>query len=258
MHITWGQATDTGLVRKQNEDAVFTLYMRGDGAAARPNFGIFIVVDGMGDKHEALIASQIAVQTISQVLLDSLFNPIFETGKHPPINYAITSAIQEANARVLKEASFGGATATAAVIVSDDLHIGHVGDTAAIIVKQDSVVQLTQIHDFINKLIELGEITWEDVDKRHVKNVIYRAVGQREDLDIDIIQAKLIPNSYLMLCSDGLTMKRNYNYWKMPSEMKAIILNTPDPQQACDKLIAFANAEGGIDNTSVIVIKVSE
>jgi protein phosphatase len=258
MHITWGQATDTGLVREQNEDAVFSLYMRGEGTAARHDFGIFIVVDGMGDKHEALLASQITVQTTSRVLLDSLFNPIFETGKHPPINYAITSAIQEANARVLKEASFGGATVTAAVIVNDDLYIGHAGDTAAIIVTQEEVVQLTQIHDLINRLIELGHITPEDVDNHHVKNVIYRALGQSENLEVDIIQTKLVPNSYLILCSDGLTWKRSYNYWKMPSEMKTIILNTPDPQQVCDQLIEFANAKGGIDNTSIIVIKVSE
>ena len=249
MHITWGQATDTGLVRKQNEDAVFSFYVRGNGAAARPDFGIFVVARGFGGPNIGTKASQIVTQTIVEDLLNSLFKSTVAANTHPNIEEALKLGFQAANNRILKESDYGiGAVLTSAVVFGDSAYIGHVGDSAAIVVTQDGVKKLTWTHRLFRPLIP----EWE------TKRILYRALGQSDELEVDTISLKLIPNSCLVLLTDGLLPYSDSNEVQISDDTKNIIMNAAHPQQACDQLIALANERGGEDNASVIVIKVSE
>lgn len=249
MHITWGQATDTGLVRKQNEDAVFSLYVRGDGAAARPDFGVFAVARGLGGPNIGAKASQIVTQTIAEDLLNPLFKSTATANTRPNIEEALRSAFQAANIRILKEPDYGiGAAVTSAVVFGDSAYIGQVGDTGAILVIQDQVKQLTLTH----RLPKLLMSEWE------TRKILYRAFGQSDELEVDTVSLKLIPASWLVLFSDGLLPFKDYNEPQISTEAKNLIMNADNPQQACDQLIALANERGGEDNASVIVIKVSE
>jgi len=257
MHITWGQATDTGLVREQNEDAVFSLYVRSDGAAARPDFGIFIVADGWDSSHTNIKASQTAIWIISQALLDSILKPLLETETYPPVTDAIISAFHLANSRLSQEEEVNSTTITAVIIVGDTAYICHAGDTAVALCSHDEVRQLTDVHRIASKLVQLGHITWEQFyDYPNTGNILYRSLGMGEKLEVDATSLKLTPNSWLVLFSDGLVPQ--FDYEAILPEIKKCVEDTPDPQQACDQLIALANERGGEDNTSVIVIKVSE
>ncbi len=264
MQITWGQATDTGLVRKQNEDAVFSLYMRGDGAAALPNFGIFIVADGMGESSAGAKAAKIAVQTIAESLLNTLFKSTDVVHPALKMEEAIVSAFHAANIGIMKEFNNSsgrgaGSAVTALIVIGDDIYIGHLGDTIAVAISSDDVKQLTRIHRVLvpRRFITNYDSATQEPENEMV-NALYRALGQTEDLEVDTVSLKLIPNSWLVLVSDGLLPYSDSNEVQIADEVKNTIIKAADPQQACDQLIALANKRSGEDNASVIVIKVSQ
>jgi serine/threonine protein phosphatase PrpC len=109
---------------------------------------------------------------------------------------------------------------------------------------------LTQDHSFVNRLIELGELSREEAAIHPQRHVLYRAVGQGDALDIDTYQQQLPPGSRLLLCSDGLS-------GQIPEEeIGKIIAAAATPQQACQRLVETANRAGGPDNITALVIEV--
>jgi protein phosphatase len=110
--------------------------------------------------------------------------------------------------------------------------------------------QITRDHSLVQRLIELDQLTPEEAAQHPQKNVLYRAVGQSDNLEVDAVTRRLPPDSYLLLCSDGL--------WNMvpESQILDITLNATTPQHACDRLIAAANEHGGSDNISAILLKI--
>jgi PPM family protein phosphatase len=269
MHITWGQATDKAY-KQTNQDAVFSLYVCGDGAVTLPEIGIFIVADGMGESSAGAKAAKIAVQTIAESLLNTLFKSTDVVHPQLKMEEAIVSAFHAANMSIMKEfnhssSPWAGAVVTAAIVTGDDMYIGHIGDTVAVLVTADDCKQLTRIHrmrtkPYLTVHIELPEHR----DESKMVNVLYRALGQSDLLDIDTVALKPTPNSWLLLLSDGLlpySDPKPYSYStevQISDKVKNIIMKADNPQQACDQLIALANERGGEDNASVIVIKVSE
>jgi serine/threonine protein phosphatase PrpC len=128
-------------------------------------------------------------------------------------------------------------------------YIAHVGDSRAYMITDDGIEQITRDHSLVQRLIELDQLTPEEAPDHPQRNVLYRALGQSDTLDVDAITRRLGPNARLLLCSDGL--------WNMVSEdaIQAVLAQNPQPQKACEELVQMANDRGGPDNISMIIVQ---
>jgi len=251
-YITFGQSSDIGLVRSNNQDAAMSFFFTSATADDRPDFGIFIVADGMGGHHDGEKASAIAVKTVTTHLTQNVYLPILSGNTDvPPISEVMVSAVQKANNEIIKHVPEGGTTVTAVGVLGDLAYIAHVGDSRAYLITKDNIEQITRDHSLVQRLIELDQITQDEVHDHPQKNVLYRALGQNDSVEVDISTRRLPPNSRILICSDGL--------WGLITEkdLFEIAMNNTDPQQACEKLVALANTNGGTDNITAIILKIS-
>jgi len=252
--VSFGIASHVGMIRTNNQDAGQAMFVTGESSEEHPDFGLFVVADGMGGHQEGEKASAITARTITSDIIKTIYLPMFsgdEDVERIPITEALVSAVQKANNEVIKHVPEGGTTATIVTIIGDLAHFAHVGDSRAYLMTKNGVDQITRDHSLVQRLIELDQLTPEEAEDHPQKNVLYRALGQNETLEVDAMTRRLPANSRLLICSDGL--------WGLVEErdIYEITMNTPDPQQACEKLIAKANAKGGIDNITAIVVKIS-
>lgn len=255
-HIIFGHSTDVGMVRTNNQDAVLTFFASQSNANGIPDFGFFVVADGMGGHHDGEKASAIATQVLAEQITRHIYLPMLvpDTGNgssSPPISEVLINSVKASNDLVVKLVPDGGTTITAVTIVGDIAHFVHVGDSRAyLLTNEHGLEQITRDHSLVQRLIELDQLTPDEAAQHPQKNVLYRAIGQSDHLEVDTITRRLPANSYLLLCSDGL--------WNtVPEEIiTEIVLNSPAPQEACDRLVAAANEHGGTDNISAIVLQV--
>jgi serine/threonine protein phosphatase PrpC len=253
-HLAFGQASDVGLVRTNNQDSALSFYFTSDSIEDFPDFGFFIVADGMGGHHDGEKASALTTRILATKINNDIYMPILTDAgdtERVPTSEALVNAVKQANEEVLRLVPEGGTTVTAAVVIGDLAHIVHVGDSRAYLMTKDGIEQVTRDHSLVQRLIELDQLTKEEADVHPQKNVLYRALGQNETLEVDSSTRRLPPNSRLLICSDGL--------WGQTEERELyeVAMNNPDPQQACDKLVALANTRGGIDNITAILLKIS-
>mgnify|MGYP000895637822 CR=1 FL=1 len=252
-HLSFGQATDVGMVRTNNQDSVLSFMSTSRSSAQRPDFGLFLVADGMGGHHDGEKASALTANTVAAYIMNHVFLPMFngdDDADRMPITEAMISAVQKANSDIIIKVPDGGTTLTAVAVIGDLAYVAHVGDSRVYLVTKDGIEQITRDHSLVQRLIELDQLTREEANVHPQKNVLYRALGQSETLEVDAHTRRLPPNSRLMICSDGL--------WNMLSEYEIteIITKHPSPQEACDKLVALANAHGGTDNITAIVLRI--
>ena len=251
-HLVFGQTTDVGMVRSNNQDAVMSFFATSRSVEDRPDFGLFIVADGMGGHHDGEKASAITSRVVATEITNRVYMPLFNDisdADRPPITEALIDAVQKANTKVLSDVPEGGTTLTAVAIISDLAHVVHVGDSRVYLITKDNIEQITRDHSLVQRLIELDHITREEADGHPQKNVLYRAIGQSENLEVDTLTRRLPPNSRLMLCSDGLWGQVHED------EIQTIVMENT-PQDACDKLVALANTRGGMDNITTVILKV--
>lgn len=253
-HLSFGQSTDVGLVRTNNQDASLALFFTSRSAEENADFGLFVVADGMGGHRDGEKASAIATRVVASNVTSNIYLPILSgvnSSDRPPISEALMTAVQKANQEVIRHVEEGGTTVTATAIIGDLAYIAHVGDSRAYLLTKDGLEQITRDHSLVQRLIELDQIDKTEAAEHPQRNVLYRALGQNETLEVDTLTRRLPPNSRLLLCTDGL--------WNCVEErdIYEIAMNAPDPQQACDKLVAMANAKGGSDNVTVILLRIS-
>lgn len=250
-HLTFGQATDVGLVRSNNQDSVYSFFSTTRSVNERPDFGLFLVADGMGGHHDGEKASALTASTVALQVITSIFTPMLagDTENQVPITEALITAIDKANVEVLRHVPDGGTTLTSAVIIGDLAYIAHVGDSRMYLLTKDSIEQLTRDHSLVQRLIELDQLTPAEALEHPNKNMLYRALGQNESVEVDTLTRRLPPKSRLLLCSDGL--------WNQVEEQQIveIVKQTPNPQEACNKLISLANKHGGADNVTVVLLQ---
>ncbi len=251
-----GVAKDVGLQRKNNEDSLFSLATIIDSNESSTAFGIFIVADGMGGHNNGEIASDLAVRTVSDYLVNNLFPAIFSPSPFAPeksLQEIFSNAFAQSNEKIINHSNGGGTTLTAVLTIGTQISIAHLGDSRAYSLAKDGKIEaLTQDHSYVNQLIEMGQITEEEAKTHPHKSTLYKALGQKNNPEPDIINAIFPDAGYLMICSDGL--------WGVLSDesMVAIVFKAPSPQQACQDLVDAANAAGGPDNIAVILVKLSE
>ena len=248
-----GCGQSVGKQRDQNEDALFTLTSNLASDTTDNSFGLFIIADGMGGHQHGEVASGIAIRSVANQVIRKLYIPLYGFDHQLPdesLQEVLLSSVMEAHRVILKEATGGGTTLTAALVVGNQLMISHVGDSRAYAIYPDGRFQtITRDHSLVKRLEELGQITSAEAAIHPQRNVLYRALGQGEPFEPDVITFPFPHKGHLMLCSDGL--------WGVitEKEMLDIIQSSPTPQEACHSMVKAANRAGGPDNISVILIR---
>ncbi len=249
-----GWCTDVGRVRDHNEDALFVLSGEQEASNAAPPFGLFMLADGMGGHQSGEIASVLALRVAASFLLSRVYIPLVDVAERgadqPSLTDVVREAISQANRVVTRDYPGSGSTLTCAMILGDRLFMGHVGDSRAYMLRVSQPARLlTKDHSLVNRLMEMGQLTEEEAAVHPQRNVLYRAIGQGATLEIDVFTYALEPGDRLLLCSDGL--------WGAVDEAEIwrLVQDAPTPQHACVQLVAAANAAGGNDNISVVLIE---
>ena len=250
--LTYGIASHVGMVRANNEDACFGLQWQSLTIENRPGFGLFVVADGMGGHLDGERAAGIAVQTLAAEMLGRVHAPLLRESKasdNPAIVDALVSAAECANLAVVKHVPGGGTTLSAVAIVGNIAYVAHVGDSRVYLLQGGAIEQLTTDHTLVQRLIQMKELTPEQAQHYPQKNVLYRAIGQNEELKVERLIRKLPPGARLVICTDGL--------WDTVAdeEIRHAAGLAQTPQAACDELIRMANARGGSDNITVVVVE---
>lgn len=253
IHLIAGSALDQGQRRENNEDSLLCFNgTLGAGDLAIP-FGVYVVADGMGGHRSGEIASETAVRALGHYLMQRLYKPLFGPDPQPAdesLREIMEGAVNEAHRAVKRAAPGGGCTLTAALVVGTQLVIAHLGDSRAYMVHRDGrMEQLTKDHTLVKRLQEMGQLTESEAADHPQKSVLYRALGQGDVVQADFFTGSLSPNSFLLLCSDGL--------WGFVEEddIQTIINATTSPYLACLHLIEAANAAGGADNIAVVLAR---
>jgi serine/threonine protein phosphatase PrpC len=249
--------TDQGRVRKNNQDSVYAGTIKLHGSTAR----LALVADGMGGAKAGEQASRIASE-VTQAQLQRNTD-----GQAPPDDSAwqdlLRSAARVANRRVYEESRADterkgmGTTLTIALIVGERLHVASVGDSRAYLLNAGGVTadgatttQLTSDHSLVARLVDIGQITPEQARTHPQRNLLYRSIGTDPSVEVDTLSEQLEPGDVVLLCSDGLV-----NHVR-DEEIAMIALEQPDPDRACEQLVALANERGGRDNISVVIVRV--
>jgi PPM family protein phosphatase len=288
LKLTAADKTDVGKQRDQNEDCA---YKRVE-SSEEGDRGLFIVADGMGGYKAGEVASRLAVETISKAL-DSFFKPLPDqptiqldtasldktvkqslTSEEQPVTQKtrkltetvvvtaveeqLKAAIQQANKAILRHgeqqsAARGlGSTVTVALIQNDQAYIANVGDSRTYLLRDQQLKPITRDHSLVARLVESKQIEPEDVYTHPQRNLIYRSLGAgHKSIEVDIFHQTLQKGDVLLLCSDGL--------WEMvrQQDLLKVLSKQGSPQKTCETLIDMANANGGEDNITAVVVHVS-
>lgn len=232
---------DKGIIRNSNQDAFIA-------GKLSENITFAIVCDGMGGANAGEIASQTAVKTISEYIINSYRRKITIRDFLKILKNALVSANITIYDMASKDEKLKGmgTTAVVAVVKGNEVAIAHVGDSRIYLIN-DEMTQLTRDHSVVQTLIESGEITAEDAALHPRKNVITRALGVEADVTVDTAELVLQDNETLLLCTDGLT-----NFVTVEDILKTFKEN--DISLVPDKLIELANEGGGGDNITAVTV----
>jgi protein phosphatase len=258
-----GYGTDVGKQRDHNEDYVSKFSLGLEQIPGTPEVGLYIVADGMGGHQAGEKASE---SVIKDVVINRIQEQLQKLMAVPKLKRAtiklddvltpgeiLREAIEQANRVLLKarDASQGhdrGTTITAALVIGETCAVANVGDSRTYLLRANKLEQITQDHSLVAGLVASNMIQPSEVRSHPQRNQIYRTLGDKPKIEVDIFQRVLEAGDQLLLCSDGL--------WEMVLDdaIAKILQNARTPQFACDRLIEAANAAGGEDNISVIVV----
>ncbi|WP_139651628.1 Stp1/IreP family PP2C-type Ser/Thr phosphatase [Raoultibacter phocaeensis] len=230
---TFGSRTDIGCVRDHNEDSL---------VVTPP---LFAVADGMGGHAAGEVASEIAVNTLAEYAPDHADSE------------ALGFAVVEANRAVIRGVQEGigregmGCTMTAAILEGERLVLAQVGDSRAYLLHNANLQQLTRDHSLMADMIEAGQLTAEEARYHPNRSVITRALGSDPHMAADLYELNVEAGDRLLICSDGLTTMLQ------DDTIKEILMRVKDPQRCASTLVSEANAAGGYDNTTTIVVDVT-
>ncbi|MDD5328538.1 MAG: Stp1/IreP family PP2C-type Ser/Thr phosphatase [Sulfuricella sp.] len=237
--LEFAGATDAGMVRKFNEDSI----------AIDREIGAMILADGMGGYLAGDVASAMAASVAAEVVKTGL------AGATP--GQVAKEAAEKANRAVLKMAQKNsqyqgmGTTLTLALFHDDRIAVAHVGDSRLYRLRYDRLEQLTLDHSLLRDQVEAGVIDAEQAWGSHNRNLLTRALGKKEAVEVDLREDDVLPGDIYLLCSDGLNnMVEDADIQLALCELKA---NLP---LAARLLVQMANDNGGHDNVSVVLARV--
>lgn len=237
--------TDCGKVRSHNEDSVIIVKNMKDEY-------LMAVADGMGGHSAGEIASSITISYISKHFKDTFMS----LTKQEAIDW-LKETVKEINSLIFRyaadhpESKGMGTTLVVALVTKEYILIGNIGDSSGFVMKDDSLHKVTYDHTLVNLLVTAGELTEEEAVNHPKKNVLMRALGANDPIDIDIFDCDM-EISDILLSSDGLTnMLDNKNIEK-------VLLSDLLIEDKVIKLINKANNRGGTDNISVAYLNLKE
>ena len=235
--------TDIGKVRSANEDS-FDFGTFDDGAAWA------VVCDGMGGVRGGQLASSLATEMVGDKIR-KCYNKLMPVYSFENIFLStITTANVIVNDRSYTDTEFQGmgTTIVAAIVKDNQACIAHVGDSRVYKISSDGITQITKDHSLAQEMLDSGQITKEEFENYPKKNIITRALGIEEKIEIDFDFADLSEGEALLLCSDGLSSLLS------EEDLFEIYKNT-DFSLLCDEYIKAANEKGGFDNITAVVMK---
>jgi serine/threonine protein phosphatase PrpC len=236
MTFRLGAASDRGRIREGNEDS----FVASGSLAA--------VADGMGGAQAGEVASATAADELRGLQDGGPWRTDRLAGD------ALKQAVLEANRRIREMAAGDkslegmGTTVTALLEDGDVVHLAHVGDSRAYLLRGGELSQLTEDHTLVQELVKQGKLRPEEAKRHPQGSIITRALGADADVQVDTATFKIVPGDRLLLCTDGLTAVVD------PATIRNVLLRTRDPQQASERLVAMANEQGGPDNVTVVVL----
>jgi protein phosphatase len=249
--------TDPGRVRPNNEDNF--------GYDSR--YGIFVVCDGMGGQAAGEVASKMGVDILLDYFRqDSGSGPHHGNGQPPaeapgnlsPAARALDQAIHLANHKIYAAGqqdsgrSGMGSTIVAALIRGHALTIGNVGDSRIYLIRQGEIQQLTEDHSLVMEQVRQGYITREQAQQSEMQNVILRALGSEEKLEVDVEDLVAMSGDLILMTSDGLTRHLD------DQEILKIITASSSLERMCSELVQAANQRGGEDNITCLLLGIVE
>jgi protein phosphatase len=254
MKISYKAKSDVGRKRSANEDNFFA-----DG-----DMNLFVVADGMGGHAAGEVASKIAVESIQDFIRNTSsdkeitwpyeFDETLSMGGN-----RLKSAIQTAHAKVLETTTqkkeFQGMATTVVSIMFEDgkAQVAHVGDSRAYLIRNGKLIQLTSDHSWVNEQLRTGAISSSQARNHPYRNIVTRALGGPNPVDVDVMEEEMNDGDIVLLCSDGLnTMISDDQILEIVSR------NQDDLDKACQELIDTANQNGGEDNVTAILVKFNQ
>jgi PPM family protein phosphatase len=251
MKITYKAISDVGRKRTANEDTY----------TADGDLNLFIVADGMGGHAAGEVASKVAVESIQDFIRytsnDKEITWPYEFDESLTMaGNRLKSAIQIAHAKVLEvtaqKKEFQGMATTVVSLLMDDAkaQVAHVGDSRAYLIREDKLIQLTSDHSWVNEQLRTGAITSQQARNHPYRNIVTRALGGPNPVDVDVSEEPMQDGDIILLCSDGLnTMLSDEQI------LETVRDNRDDLDKACQALISLANENGGEDNVTAILVK---
>ncbi len=230
--MRYAALSDVGKVRANNEDC-----WHADGR-------IFIVADGMGGHRAGEVASAVAVEQFLRY--ES------EHRAMPPLR-RIQGGIQEASDRLSRMAAEdprleGMGTTFTVLLLEEGAFLGHVGDSRAYLLRGGRLTPLTRDHSLVAKMVREGFLTPRQARVHPRRNVILRALGMGGRLAVDLEELELAEGDRVLLCSDGLTAELE------DEELEEFLADIADAEECCLRLVSEANARGGEDNVTVVLV----
>jgi protein phosphatase len=239
MKIRGTGSSDQGRRRPSNEDSFL----------ADQEQGLFVVADGMGGHAAGEVASRLAVEMVERTLRQKP-DPQENAGA------SIQHAIREANQAIVEKTQTRpdlqgmGTTLVMAFVENATAWIGHVGDSRAYRIRGDSIELLTRDHSWVSEQMRLGHLSAEEASHHPWRHVITRALGSRDEVEAEVWAEPLRSGDLLLLCSDGLSSMADEQQM-----LAAVRESGGDLEDACRRLIELANAGGGEDNITVVLVE---
>jgi serine/threonine protein phosphatase PrpC len=251
--LTWAVRTDAGLRRSSNEDS----------HSSRPDIGLFIVADGMGGHVAGEVASRVAVESVASFIQETAGADKNRTWPFPfepqlsleanRLKAAFRLANRRIAATIADSQDLRGMATTASAILHGPTHscVAHIGDSRVYMLREAALTQLTHDHSWVEEQVRAGTLTPAAARQHPWRNVVTRALSGGEDPDIDVVEIQPQPGDRYLLCSDGL-------FGVVPDEKIGAIVGdrSASLEDICGKLIDAANAAGGPDNITAMLLQV--
>lgn len=248
MHLRWAAATHPGTSRRINEDSY----------GCRDDLGLFVVADGMGGHVAGEVASRLTVEAVIASVSQTAREP-GETDVAGDIGELATArlktAIEAAHRRLATEVDYRpdlrGMATTAVVVLIERWTsvVAHIGDSRLYRLRAGVLTQLTNDHSWVDQQVRAGMLTAEAARVHPWRSVLTRALAGSPAPEVDIAILPVLPRDRLMLCSDGL-------FSVVSDPQIAVLMGAGDLQEGCDRLVEAANAAGGPDNITTVVIQI--
>lgn len=236
--------TDVGCVRDHNEDAI-------DWDTER---GMFILADGMGGHNAGEVASALAIESIKHALYDVLTPEVIDS-EIVDYNDALYEAITYANTEIFEQAQENseyagmGTTLVMSLIHNGKALIANVGDSRLYVHNNEELTQLTTDHSLVQEMVDNGYLSEEEAFSAVSRNLITRALGISEEVEVDLIEHEIRAGDVFLICSDGLSDL------VVDEEISSILIkHQGNLDDAAKALVEAANSKGGKDNISVILM----